>query len=155
MDFLFSFYSRIELQPLSTPNTSFSGSEAELVEVNTEAHPARGIQISLANTQLFCISSLRRPSAATDFCIDIACAQKFLKVFHCKVRAVWSGHLPFENIFARLHPLRWNVTALLYNSLCKFFDIHFRCRPTSIQPNFVMKNFQRQSRTCYIDAKSS
>ena len=35
-----------------------------------------------------------RNRSAWCFCIDIACAKKFLKVFHCKVRAVWSW--PFQ-----------------------------------------------------------
>jgi hypothetical protein len=66
VDFLSAYYTSIEFLPPNTPISSVSRREAELVEVSTEAHSARRYQFSQSKSQLYA-SSLRRPSAATDF----------------------------------------------------------------------------------------
>ena len=66
VDFLSAYYTSIQFLPPNTPISSVSRREAELVEVSTEAHSARRYQFSQSKSQLYA-SSLRRPSAATDF----------------------------------------------------------------------------------------
>ena len=128
------------------------------MEVNTEAHATRGNQSSHAKLEPY-RNSRRRPSAATDFCIDIACAGKFPKIFHCKVRAIWSGLPPIWWSFWNNH-INFNemycITVqtpleILWNaSFCLIWG-----GSASNCSNFAMKNFQKLFRTCYIDAKMS
>ena len=58
------------------------------------------------------------------FCIDIVCVGKFLKVFHCKVRAIWSRLPPIWWSFWNMRVISMKCTVLLYKTLWKIFEMH-------------------------------